>query len=96
MRSGVKVGNDAEISPTGRSALKSSRAGDRVVSGTRKIDLDDALVIEPADDILERILDAGARCRDPKRYYLTVTVFPKDADGWVRVVADQMVPISKE
>jgi hypothetical protein len=91
----AEVGNDAEVSLTGRSALKSSRTGDRVVSGTRKINLDHALVIEPADDILKRILDAGARCRDPKRYYLAVTVFPKDADGWVRVVGDQMVPIAQ-
>lgn len=66
------------------------------MSGGRQTDLDDALVIEPADDILKRVLDAGARCREPKRYYLTVTVFPKDADGWVRVVGDQMVPIAPD
>jgi hypothetical protein len=34
----------------------------------------------------------GARCREPKRFYLGVLVFPKEADGRVRVVADQMVP----
>jgi hypothetical protein len=41
---------------------------------------------------LRRIRDVGNRCREPKRYYLGVLVFPKKADGWVRVVADQMTP----
>ena len=37
----------------------------------------------------------AARCREPERYYLGVLVFPKDADGWVRVVADHMVPTTE-
>jgi hypothetical protein len=52
----------------------------------RKIDLGDE------NDVLRRIRDVGARCRDPKRFYVGVLVFPKGADGWVRVVADQMAP----
>jgi hypothetical protein len=72
--------------PTGRSTQRSSRSGDRLRSGGRKIDLDDE------NDVLRRIRDVAARCREPKRFYIGVLVFPKDADGWVRVVADCMVP----
>jgi hypothetical protein len=73
-------------SPTGRLALRPSRKVDRLRSEGRKIDLDDE------NDVLRRIRDAGDRCREPKRFYLGVLVFPKDADGWVRVVADHMAP----
>ena len=34
----------------------------------------------------------GDRCREPKRYYLGVLVFPQEADGRVRLFVDQMVP----
>ncbi len=73
-------------SPTGRLALRSSRKVDRLRSGGRKIDLGDE------NDVLRRIRDVGARCREPERFLLGVLVFPKDADGWVRVAADQMIP----
>ncbi|MGB7976882.1 MAG: hypothetical protein WCF81_21600 [Roseiarcus sp.] len=32
------------------------------------------------------------RCREPKRYYLGVLVFPKEAGGRLRLVVDHMVP----
>jgi hypothetical protein len=54
--------------------------------GGRKIALDDE------NDVLRRIRDVAARCREPKGFYLGVLVFPKRADGWVRVVADHMAP----
>ena len=54
--------------------------------GGRKIYLDDE------NDVLRRIRDVAARCREPKRFYLGVLVFPKEADGWVRVVAGHMAP----
>ena len=54
--------------------------------GGRKIYLDDD------NDVLRRIRDVGDRCREPKRFYLGVLVFPKRADGWVRMVADHMAP----
>jgi hypothetical protein len=73
-------------SPTGRWALRSSRNGDCLRSGSRKIVLDDE------NDVVRRIRDVGARCREPKRFLLGLLVFPKGADGWVRVVADQMAP----
>ena len=75
--------------PAGRWALRSSRNGDRLRSESRKIDLDDE------DDVLRRLRDVAARCREPERYYLGVLVFPKDADGWVRVVAEHMVPTTE-
>jgi hypothetical protein len=81
-----RASESAVRSPTGRLALRSSRNVDRLRSERRKIDLDDE------NDVLRRLRDVGARCREPERYYLGVLVFPKDADGWVRVVADQMVP----
>ena len=37
----------------------------------------------------------AARCREPERFYLGVLVFPKGADGWVRVVAEHMVPTTE-
>jgi hypothetical protein len=73
-------------SPTGRLALRSSRKVDRLRSEGRKIDLDEE------NDVLRRIRDVGNRCREPMRFYLGVLVFPKEADGWVRVVADHMAP----
>jgi hypothetical protein len=73
-------------SPTGRLALRSSRKVDRLRSKSRKIELDDE------NDVLRRIRDVGDRCREPKRFYLGVLVFPKKADGRVRVVADHMAP----
>jgi hypothetical protein len=81
-----ETGNRLSGSPTGRLALRSSRKVDRLRSESRKIDLDEE------NDVLRRIRDAGDRCRKPKRYLLGVLVFPKGADGWVRVVADHMVP----
>ena len=81
-----QAGEGAVRSSTGRLALRSSRNADRLRSSGRKIDLGDE------NDVLRRIRDVGARCREPMRYYLGVLVFPKDADGWVRVVADQMIP----
>jgi hypothetical protein len=73
-------------SPTGRLALRSSRNGEHLRSERRKIDLDDE------NHVFRRIRDVGARCREPKHYHLGVLLFPKDADGWVRVVADSMAP----
>jgi hypothetical protein len=84
-----QAGAGAVRSPAGRWALRSSRNGDRLRSESRKIDLDDE------NDVLRRLRDVGARCREPERYYLGVLVFPKDADGWVRVVADHMVPTTE-
>ena len=81
-----RVGAGAVRSPTGRWALRSSRNGDRLRSESRKIDLDDE------NDVLRRLRDVGDRCREPERYHLGVLVFPQGADGWVRVVADHMVP----
>jgi hypothetical protein len=73
----------------------STRNGDRLRPGGRKIDLDHDLVVDPENDVLRRILDAGARLREPKRYYLGILVFPEDADGWMRVVGDHMTPITE-
>jgi hypothetical protein len=84
-----QAGAGAVRSPTGRWPLRSSRNGDRLRSESRKIDLDDE------DDVLRRLRDVAARCREPERFYLGVLVFPKDADGWVRVVADHMVPTTE-
>ena len=84
-----QVGAGAVRSPTGRWALRSSRNGDRLRSESRKIDLDDE------NDVLRRLRDVAARCREPERYYLGVLVFPKGADGWVRVVAEHMVPTTE-
>ena len=81
-----QAGAGAVRSSTGRWALRSSRNGDCLRSGSRKIVLDDE------NDVLRRLRDVAARCREPERYYLGVLVFPKEADGWVRVVADHMVP----
>ena len=84
-----QAGAGAVSSRTGRWALRSSRNGDRLRSESRKIDLDDE------NDVLRRLRDVAARCRQPERFYLGVLVFPKKADGWVRVVADQMVPTTE-
>ena len=84
-----QAGAGAVRSPTGRWALRSSRNGDRLRSESRKIDLDDE------NDVLRRLRDVAARCREPERFYLGVLVFPKDADGWVRVVANHMVPTTE-
>ena len=75
--------------PTGRLADRWSRNGDRPRSASRKIYLDGD------NDVLRRIRDVGARCREPERYYLGVLVFPKEADGRVRLFADQMVPTTR-
>ena len=72
--------------PTVRPAARSSRNGDRPQSESRKI------YLEGDNDVLQRIRDVGARCREPKRYYLGVLVFPKEANGRLRLVVDQMVP----
>jgi hypothetical protein len=56
-------------SPTGRLALRSSRNGEHLRSERRKIDLDDE------NDVLRRIRDVGARCREPKHYHLGVLLF---------------------
>jgi hypothetical protein len=50
------------------------------------------LVVEPENDVLPRIRDVSARCREPARYYLGVLIYPEDADGWVRVVVEDMLP----
>jgi hypothetical protein len=84
-----QAGAGAVRSPAGRWALRSSRNGDRLRSESRKIDLDDE------NDVLRRLRDVAAQCREPERYYLGVLVFPKDADGWVRVVANHMVPTTE-
>jgi hypothetical protein len=84
-----QAGAGAVRSPAGRWALRSSRNGDRLRSESRKIYLDDE------NDVLRRLRDVAARCRQPERFYLGVLVFPKKADGWVRVVADQMVPTTE-
>ena len=73
-------------SPTGRLAARSSRNGDRLRSESRKI------YLEGDNDVLQRIRDVSKRCREPKRYYLGVLVFPQEADGRVRLFVDQMVP----
>ena len=76
----------ATRSSTGRLAARSSRNGDRPRSASRKIYLDGE------HDVLRRLRDVVARCREPERYYLGVLVFPKEADGRLRLFADQMVP----
>jgi hypothetical protein len=78
--------------PVAPHGLKPSRQGDHFQSRTRQVDLDHALVIDAENDILPRILAAGARCCEPQSYFLLVRVFPEDADGWVRVVCDTMIP----
>ena len=84
-----QVSRGAAGSPTGRLADRWSRNGDRPRSASRKIYLDGD------NDVLRRIRDVGARCREPERYYLGVLVFPKEADGRVRLFADQMVPTTR-
>jgi hypothetical protein len=71
---------------SGRPVARSSRNADRPWSESRKIYLDGE------NDVLRRLSDVSERCRGPERYYLGVLVFPKDADGRTRLVADQMVP----
>jgi hypothetical protein len=83
-------GDSAGRTISGRPALRSSGAGDRAFSRAHKIDLDHALVVDSENDLLDKIRDVGARCREPRRFYLAVTVYPEDADGWVRVVGDQI------
>ena len=72
--------------PTTEVSPKTLRQRPPSSPGGRKIDLDDE------NDVLRRIRDAGDRCREPKRFYLGVLVFPKGAGGRVRFVADHMAP----
>jgi hypothetical protein len=67
-------------------APQSSPKVDRLRSESGKI------VLDGENDVLRRLRDVSERCREPERYYLGVLVFPKKADGRVRVFADQMVP----
>lgn len=86
-------GAEGSVGPTvsGRPALRSSGAGDHTVSRAREIDLENAVLVDSENDLLGKIRDIGARCREPKRFHLAVTVYPEDADGWVRVVGDEIV-----
>ena len=71
---------------TGRLAARSSRYVDRLRSESREIGFDGE------NDVLRRLRDVSDPRREPERYYLGVLVFPKEADGRLRLFVDHKVP----
>ena len=94
-----EIGNNVPRSSArrrkGHSALPSSRDEVRLTSGKRSVDLNLGVFVAYGHDHLRTILDSGTLAGAPVHLRLDVTSFPADEDGRVRVVGNDVTPISE-
>ena len=71
--------------------MESAPGGRRPMSS---FDPEQFLVVELEADKLKRVLDAGTKAKGPVRLRLEITVHPRNASGFPRVVGDQVSSIA--